>query len=262
MKTLRLFLTALLLTNTLRALNTKPNVLSLFFSDEKTKQRIVLKMNISPLVVKSLAFMGEVALNKQMSLGLGYTAVLERYLPQVFFAANVKFSAPTFKGSTITPEFRWYPFHKKKRQAPAGFYLAGYVRHASYSFAQKMTYHESNTGIDFSADAKHTYKGTTVGAMLGLQVISKGGFTFDWWIVGGGIGSGSYTYAWSNPAANFSQSQQNEALQQYLNYFDKFSFVGGKLLDVTTSASGISATAKGLPMYSTRLMGFCFGYAF
>lgn len=262
MKAFRLVCVAVLLSGTLQAFEPKPVVTNFFAPNETVKRRIVVKMNVSPLIVKSLAFMGECAISNKFSVGLGYTAVLQRSVPQLFFSSNIQFSNPTFKGKTITPEFRWFPFYKKKKQAPSGFYMAGYVRYANYSFSQNMTYYDTNTGVAIFADAKHTYKGTSLGAMLGFQAISKGGFTFDWWILGGGTGLGSYTFSLSNLSADFSQNQQYEAVQQYLSYYKDFSFIGDKLLDVTSSATGISAKAKGLPMFSTRIMGFCFGYAF
>lgn len=223
---------------------------------------MVLKMNISQLALKNLSFMAEYGFHKKMSAGLGLSFLLERPLLSNFFPSNEYFSTPTYKGMSITPEFRFYLGGDDEKPAPRGFYLAAYARYSKYTMQQSVSYQETPTSHLYTAQGVHTFKGTNAGLMVGYQWITKSGFSIDWWIAGGGYGKCNYTYEWTSPDASLTAAQQADLKQEFTTYFSGIAAIGGGAPVVTTTPKSAKATATGLPMMSIRFMGLCLGYAF
>jgi hypothetical protein len=223
---------------------------------------IVVKMNLTQLGFKNLSFMGEYGFHKKMSVGLGFSSLLERPFPSALFATSDYFSAPSYKGFAVTPEFRFYFAGNDDKPAPQGFYIAAYMRYAKYTLTQTATYQETPSSTLYTGTGEHIYKGATGGLMIGYQWILKKGFTIDWWIVGGGAGKASYSYSWRCDQANLTAKQQADVKSQFTNYFDGVSAISSDGLTVTTTPKSATASAGGLPMVSLRFMGLCLGYAF
>lgn len=223
---------------------------------------ITLKMNLTQLALKNLSFMGEYGFHPKMSAGLGFSYLLERPLPELVFPETEYFSTPTYKGRSITPEFRVYFGGDDDKPAPRGFYLAAYLRQSKYTMSQTVSYQETPTSKLYTAQGIHTIKGANGGLMIGYQWITESGFTIDWWISGGGYGKCSYTYEWTSPDASLSATEQADLKEEFTNYFSGISLLGSGEPTVTTTPKSAKATATGLPMSSIRFMGLCLGYSF
>ena len=241
---------------------------SAFFSKAASRKNfdglanITLKMNLTQLALKNLSFMGEYGFHPKMSAGLGFSYLLERPLPAVAFPETEYFSTPTYKGRSITPEFRVYFGGDDDKPAPRGFYLAAYLRQSKYTMLQNVSYQETPTSKLYTAQGIHTIKGANAGLMIGYQWITESGFTIDWWITGGGWGKCSYSYEWTSPDASLTASEQADLKQEFTNYFTGISLLGSGEPVVTTTPKSAKATASGLPMTSVRFMGLCLGYSF
>ena len=159
---------------------------------------ITLKMNLTQLALKNLSFMGEYGFHPKMSVGLGFSYLLERPLPDLVFPSTEYFSTPTYKGRSITPEFRVYFGGDDEKPAPRGFYLAAYLRQSKYTMTQTVSYQETPSSRLYTAQGIHTIKGANGGLMIGYQWITESGFTIDWWISGGGYGGNAQHDGLSN----------------------------------------------------------------
>ena len=223
---------------------------------------IVVKLNASQLVFKNISLMGEYGFHPKFSAGLGFSSLLERSLPGLIFEQTAFFDVPTFKGWAVTPEIRWYPAGSDEKPAPRGFYLAGYLRYAKYTFSQGARYQETATSPIFEGLGTMIYKGANGGLMIGYQWIAKSGFSFDLWILGGGYGTASFEYSWFSDQANLSVAQQADLEGNYTEVFNTVSVLGTGPVVVTTTPKSATAKLTGLPMQSFRGLGLCFGYAF
>lgn len=228
------------------------------------KPNICVKWNLSQMVFKNISLMAEYGFHKNLSVGLGVSNLLERALPSALYQETALFDTPRYKGWAITPELRWYPSKDEDKTAPNGFYIALYGRYAKYSVSQNASYTVVDNGKDktYSAVGTSTYKGFTGGLMIGRQWVFDSGFTFDWWIVGGGYGKASYNYEWYSQEANLTTAQQSDLKTIYQDFFGNVVLPGGSSVVVTTTPKSANATVSGIPMISLRSMGFCFGYSF
>lgn len=222
----------------------------------------VLKINVSQLILKNISLMGEYGFHPKFSAGLGFSSLLERPLPALFFEETTFFDIPTFKGWAVTPEVRWYPKGSEEKPAPRGFYLAGYVRYAKYTITQGARYQETPTSPIYEGVGSMVYKGTNAGLMIGYQWIAKSGFSFDFWITGGGYGKASLEYSWYSDQANLTTSQQLDLKANYVDLFSTLSVISTGPVQVVTTPKSATASLSGLPMRSVRGLGLCFGYAF
>lgn len=105
-------------------------------------------------------------------------------------------------GFTATLEYRIYT---KKKGAPRGFYLAPYLRYASYKYLFDDTIKDNFSNID----SRVTTIG--VGAQLGYQWVIKDRFVIDWGILG--IAAQRYklssTFSSMDDTVNFDEIQQD-----------------------------------------------------
>lgn len=111
---------------------------------ESETRKNVVKLNLFGLGATAIPLQYERALSKNMSVALGVTFVPSRSLPAQLDLGS-ELTNPQFKGIAITPEFRFYPGKKEKHQAPHGFYLAPYLRYASYTFGSPFSFTTSDT---------------------------------------------------------------------------------------------------------------------
>lgn len=225
------------------------------------KSNIAIKLNLTQLGLKNLSFQGEFGFHPKMSVALGFSYLLPNKLPG--YSGDEYFGPLTYRGTAITPEFRFYPGGDIDKPAPNGFYIAAYLRYAKYKMTQDVSYTETDKTFNktYRAETEQTYGGVNAGLMIGRQWIIGKHFSLDWWIIGGGYGKAKYTYKWMSPEANLSPADQRKAEQAAEENFADFSALGysGK---ATATNNSVKMTVSGLPMMSIRFMGLCLGYAF
>jgi hypothetical protein len=221
---------------------------------------IVVKMNLTQLTFRNFSFQGEFAFHPKMSFALGFSYLMQRPIPSFWYDDDPYFSRPTYGGFAITPEFRFYPSGDEDQGAPHGFYLAPYLRYAKYNLKQTVSYTDDDNKT-YSAEAKQTYGGVNGGLMIGYQWIIGDHFSIDLWIFGLGYGKAKYTYGWEVPGLNMSASEQAEVKELAESYFSTFSLFGFNS-SVETTPNSATMSVRGIPMYSMRLLGLNFGYAF
>ncbi|PBQ30790.1 hypothetical protein CNR22_03030 [Sphingobacteriaceae bacterium] len=227
-----------------------------------------IKLNLTPLVFRSLSLQAEYAFHRKMSIALGASILPKRTLSEDLYNAiddnpySSNFSTPVYEGKNITPEFRFYPFGREGHSAPNGFYIAAYYRYAHYTAHQTVSYQDvSSPGQPvYTARATHDYSGGTGGLMIGKQWIIAKHFSIDWWIVGGGYGKAKYTYTWKIDGINLTEDQQAFVREQANQNFENFSMFGIEPNVQTTSNSAFMSSM--LPMFNLRFMGICLGFAF
>ncbi len=237
-------------------------------ANSEGQANIVVKMNVSQLLLGTLAFQREYGFHKNMSFALGAHFLLPKKAPKYFAEED-----PTgeglrdtkLKGFAITPEFRFYPGAKEEHQAPHGFYLAPYFRYARFTFTSGYhdVYYDDVTkkNVEYGYDMKVTYKGNTIGLMIGSQWIIGDHFSIDWWIIGAGFGKADLEMRADGQGFTLDQDAQDELKKQLEREFAAASFIGSKPV-VETTATSAKVTIPNLPMRSIRAFGLCLGYAF
>lgn len=92
-------------------------------SDTAETPKNLIKVNLLSPVVRTGSFFYERILNDKSSLQLG------------FFYTGTSFAGTQFRGIGITPEYRFYLSESK--QAPAGFFIAPFVRYQNLNLSDK-----------------------------------------------------------------------------------------------------------------------------
>jgi hypothetical protein len=126
-------------------------------------QSNVVKVNVlSPVVsTASVFYERTIAEDKSLQLGLFYTG---------FSVGDTK-----FKGFGITPEFRKYLSSSK--EAPAGFYLAPFLRYQSFNLKMEESDEWSQDGETTTSEA--TYNTFGGGLLIGGQWVFADRFVLD-----------------------------------------------------------------------------------
>lgn len=131
---------------------------------------------------------------------------LTRILPdqELGIGETDPFEELRYSGFRITPEIKFYPGNNK--EAPQGFYLAGYARYYNYSL-QTGTFTADLDGTLEEADARFSISSLTFGAGIGTQWIINDRFTIDVMWFGFSIGSGNIDVILSADNANIDWEQ-------------------------------------------------------
>ena len=266
----------LTLTLPLSGINPKRDILGVK-ADQETKEksksllvkgsgsdqpRQVVKLNLSQLTLKTLAFQYEYGFHKNFSGALGVNFFLPRPLPGLFSSDDPSGEGlrdARTKGFSVTPEIRFYPGKKEEHLAPHGFYLAAYMRFAKYSLTSN--YYENYNNQRYGYDFKMTYGGYTVGAMLGYQWLIGEHFSIDFWMLGGGAGKAKLTMQAVAQGVDMTQAQQDDVKASLTADFEAAKYLGATP-SIETTPNSVKATLKGVPMLSYRGLGVCLGFAF
>lgn len=220
------------------------------------RPRTVIKMNLSSLVFRNMAFQTEFAFHKNMSAAAGFSFLLPYRIPSSFLAEQGEggFSEGSFGGFTVTPEFRLYPGKKEEHQAPHGFYLAPYGRYAK--FTAKASYLDPVEDINGSAEA--SYSGFGGGLMIGSQWIIGNHFSIDFFILGGHIGSGKVAVkVYDSGFSGLSQEDKDAIEQSFMTDVATY----GSGADVSFEGDYIKASVKA-PFGGVRGLGLNIGFVF
>jgi len=223
----------------------------------------VVKLNLTQLAILNLSLQYEFAFHKNISVAIGVSRFLPHPFPGLFTKDDPSGEGlrdAKFSGTSITPEFRFYPGRKQKHKAPHGFYLALYLRYATYTLSSQYynIYNNQNYGYDVSA----TYKGVNGGLMLGYQWIIAKHVSLDFWILGGGFGQAKFNLTANSQGVSLSPDQQNQVKQAVYDEMLQAKFLNASDPVITTTDHSVQASMSGLPMASLRGLGLCLGIAF
>lgn len=228
--------------------------------DGDVKKNIV-KLNLGGLIFRTGSFQYERVLGKKISLAMGV-----RITPKLGVPSGLKSQLSTgmgsdqlytldhtkFGGYALTPEFRFYP---GKKGAAKGFYLAPYFRYASYGLTIPLVYTDTTgKGNSYNYNLKGKASYISGGLMIGAQWIAKGGFTFDWWIGGGGFGPIAFKASVNSPdLGKLSESDKQEIYT---------SFNEGAPKNSSITIDGNDLILKYRTAIPSFRGGICLGWAF
>src|SRR5689334_10688371 len=88
-------------------------------SDKISGPRHAVKINLTPLIFKTLSLQYELGFNKKLTAAFQFNRMFERKVPFVRFHDG-KRSDPVIEGYSLTPEIRVYPWARLNRPAPNG----------------------------------------------------------------------------------------------------------------------------------------------
>jgi hypothetical protein len=154
----------------------------------------IIKINLSSLLFKNGSFQYERVVKRNLSYGIGFSILPKTGLPFASTLNDQFGSNPDAKRAiettqlsnySITPEIRFY---MGKKGAPAGFYLAPFVRYQHMSFNQVYQYTASNNKVH-NPLIGGTINNIGAGLLIGTQWNLSKSLTLDWWIAGPIIGS-------------------------------------------------------------------------
>ena len=120
---------------------------------------------------------------------------------------NVSLDSGTFKGITVTPEFRFYPGFVG---SPYGFYVSAFGRYMQYDGDVMLNYQQGNTSQSMALSMSANGIGGGLG--IGIQKIFFGRLAIDW---NAGVGMVPATFEISG------ENPQNLPLQEYLDEFNQ-----------------------------------------
>lgn len=227
----------------------------------------VIKLNASQLALKNISLQYELGFHKNMSVALGYSNFLRREIPSQIYSNDKAdgYQLPYMKGWAITPEFRFYPGKKEEKQAPHGFYLAPYMRYSKYTLGADYIEIDATTKAIRKYEMTGTYKGSTVGLMLGSQWIVGKHFSFDWWILGGGVGKAKLVLEAKGSGLNLTPAQQDDLKSNVTDNLGELGKFSKGAVAIETTSNSAKITISGVPMTSIRgalVAGFNFGFKF
>lgn len=136
--------------------------------------RFVLKINPLSLFAVTANVQGEYALSDKLSAQLG-----------VFVGSvNLGFGASNADGGVaytwygLTPELRYYATHSRK-SAPAGFYLAPFLRYRGIQTSYDGSVYDPDTQTNTTAEVTAKINAFGGGALLGYQFLFGDVFALD-----------------------------------------------------------------------------------
>lgn len=162
-------------------------------------------------------------------------------------------SNPIVTGFNVTPQYRFYL--GQRSYAPAGLYLAPYLRYYRLSF--ETDYQDDFDMVSVAGSFQARYSTTGLGAQLGYQWVVNDVFTVDWYFLGLGL----YLYG-ADVELNLDQAQGVglEEIQERIN--EQLSEVPliGTALDAQMEGQSIRGSIF-LPFLGFRT-GLSLGYRF
>ena len=149
----------------------------------------VIKLNLPSIALKHYMLQYERVINNRQSIaiGIGFSPSVDLPFKNTLMDqfsdnedAKNAIESTRFKKITITPEYRFY---LGKKGAPAGFYLAPFVRYTNMTIDQDYRFTPSS-GIEHTAHLTGKFNGVGGGLMIGAQWLLGKNVTLDWWIAG------------------------------------------------------------------------------
>jgi len=219
----------------------------------------IVKLNVSSLVAKNFHLTYERKLTGRVSASLGFRTMPKGSLPFQSTFENIvegsDFNFNNFKmGNTaFTPEIRFYLGKGNLK----GFYVAPYLRFASFDITApiKYTYNNGSGNVTTEAPIAGKIKSTSGGIMFGTQHRIFKVLVLDIWIIGGHYGSSKGDLS---VVKSFPTQQERDALKAELDGIDASPF---KFKNAVVTATGASIQSDG-PWAGIRGAGINIGFRF
>ncbi len=201
-----------------------------------------IKINFSSLLFTHFALQYERVIGAKTTACLGV-----RYRPNLTLGAfnnaanndntqDVNFGDFRYSSLAITPEFRYYT-----KEAMRGFYIAGYLRYRNtpYEFAFRF---DDNNNVPQNYTVPGKLNAFTAGAMIGTNIFLSDNFNLDLFIIGGHVGSNSFSFRADSPEPLTEAEQQD--LRDNLSSGQNDVSLFNTELNYTVDANGVSAKAN------------------
>jgi hypothetical protein len=226
-------------------------------SDQKKN---IFKVNLTSLIFKNLSFQYERVVARKTSVALGLSVMPKTGLP---FASTIKdqwggnadaaraIDQTQLSNFSITPEVRFY---LGKKQAPAGFYIAPFVRYNQLKFDQIYTFTPSDNTLH-TANIKGTLNNIGGGILIGSQWNLGKSMTLDWWIAGPIYGSSNGNLSGTDPKGI--PVQDRAKVKSDIESTD----IPGTKIEATVGANQIDVNLSG-PYVGLRAFGIALGIKF
>lgn len=220
----------------------------------------VVKINLSSLIFKNISLQYERVIAPKTSVALGVSLMPKTGLP---FAGALRdqfgdntdaaraIDETRLSNFSVTPEVRFY---LGKKQAPAGFYLAPFLRYNRLTFDQMYTFTPNDNQLH-TANIKGRINNVGGGLLLGAQWHLSNALTLDWWIAGPTIGKASGKFTGTDPKG-IPQADREDIK----NDIESTDFPGYDV-KATVGANQIDVDLKGT-YYGLRAFGIALGFKF
>jgi hypothetical protein len=221
----------------------------------------IFKVNLSSLLLKNGSFQYERVVKRNFSYALGFSILPKSDLPfagtlkdQFGSNADAKRAIETTQLSnySITPEVRFY---MGKKGAPAGFYLAPFVRYQHMSFDQIYQYTASNNKVH-NPRISGTINNIGAGLMMGTQWNLSKSLTLDWWIAGPIFGSSNGHLVGTDDMSDLSTADRQK-LKSDIESTD----IPLTKIEATIGTNQVDVNLSG-PYVGIRAFGFALGIKF
>lgn len=255
--------------------------LSLFLFEQNSQaQKNVVKLNLTPLIIRDVTVQYERVFLEKFSVALGMSYMLNgpqpSYIPKIPFVDGLKFS-----GFSITPEIRIYPHILKG--APRGLYLAPYLKYSRYSLDANVAWSGTfdvptpnsiptapqSVPVTMSQtfNLKGSFSGMGAGLLIGKQMIIADHISIDLYLIGAHIGTNANLDV-SSPITVYPENCPPEvktAIEKSIqDKLDEIKLPPG--IPGTVKASVMNQTARvqleKIPFLGVRFIGFNIGFAF
>ncbi len=221
----------------------------------------IIKVNLPSIALKHYLLQYERVMNNRQSfaIGIGFSPSVDLPFKSTLldeFSENEDakraIESTTFNKITVTPEYRFY---LGKKGAPAGFYVAPFVRYTTMSISQDYTFTPSS-GIEHTAHLTGKFSGIGGGVMIGAQWLLGKNVTLDWWIAGPFFGAMNADFHAVDDMSDMSQADKEDLK-------DDIESVKIPLwkTEATIGDNTIDAKLTG-PFYGVRGLGLSLGFRF
>jgi hypothetical protein len=221
----------------------------------------VIKVNLSSIALDHYGLQYERVTGKKQSIAIGFGISPNVDLPfksnlldQFEGNADAKtaIESTKFTKITITPEYRFY---LGKKEAPAGFYVAPFIRYTYMNLSQDYKFTPSSNK-PHTAHLEGKFSGIGGGILLGAQWMLGRHVTLDWWIVGPFYGVMKSDFHGTDDMSDMS-AQDKADLESDIESVDLPLWE----VDATVGNNVVDAKLKG-PFYGVRAFGISLGYRF
>ncbi len=217
----------------------------------------IVKWNLSSMALNNYHFSYERHIYKNLSISLSYRTMpygnvpYQKEFQDLINSNEINFNRFQMGNSAITIEPRIYLSFKKMK----GFYLAPYLRFATFDVSAPIKYSSNGTAPPASKDADFTgkIKSTSAGLLIGYQFQLLKKLVLDFQIIGFHYGKSNGDLNFAAPLSPFEQQSLRDNLKSIKT--DPFTFTS------TVTANGAQITTDG-PWTGIRGLNLGLGFRF
>jgi len=177
----------------------------------------IIKWNVGSMAARNLHFTYERSLTKNISFSLSYRTMSKGALPfkdqfkEAINSNDINLDNFQIGNTAITPELRFYLSMGRMK----GFYLAPYVRFATFDLGAPIKYTASTTPlVEKEALFSGKIKSTSAGLMIGYQFQIATKIVLDFQIIGGHYGTSKGDLNFASTLNSFEQAELKKNLDE------------------------------------------------